>query len=104
LRKHFKTSEEAVTISVIADRINVAHIMFNLKKTNAKALNDLLETKGYLITERTESGNRRRPTAQGQAEGIAWVQKTSANGMEYFQTLFETRSQLLVLDMFLSNP
>ena len=101
LREHFKTSEEAVTISVIADRINVALIMFNQKKTNAKALNDLLETKGYLITEQTEKGNRRRPTAQGQAEGITWVQKTSANGMDYFQTLFETHSQLLVLDMFL---
>jgi len=101
LNEHFQISDEPITISAVADRINVALIMQNQKKTTAKALNVLLEANGYLYTEQTDQGNRRRPTAKGEAAGIAWTPKTSASGMDYFQTLFETRGQEVVLEVFI---
>jgi len=73
------------------------------KKTSAKALNDILETKGYLYTEQTDQGSRRRPTAKGEAVGIVWTPKVSANGVEYFQTLFEKQAQEFVVDTFLEG-
>ena len=103
LKEHFQASSEPVPISTVADRINVALIMFDQKKTTAKALNDLMESKDSLFTEQTERGSRRRPTAKGESEGIIWTPKTSANGVEYFQTLFDSRAQDMVFEMFVSG-
>jgi len=100
LKEHFQTNPEPIPISTITDRLNVALMMADQKKTSAKALNDMLESKGYLFTEQTERGNRRRPTEKGEAEGISWAEKTSLSGMDYFQTLFETRAQEFVFEMF----
>jgi ATP-dependent DNA helicase RecQ len=103
LKEHFVSDEGTVPISYVADRINVGLITLNQKKTSAKALNDLLESKGYLLTEQTDGGSRRRPTLKGEAAGIVWTLKTSANGLEYFQTLFDERSQKMVLELFIGE-
>jgi ATP-dependent DNA helicase RecQ len=103
LKEHFTIAEGTLPISHIADRINMGLISLNQKKTSAKALNDLLESKGYLFTEQTDRGSRRRPTAAGEAVGIVWTPKISANGMEYFQTLFDEKSQTMVLELFIDE-
>jgi len=103
LRANFQTRDEPVPISTVADQINVTLLTYDQKKTTAKAINDLLESEGYLITEQTERGNQRRPTPEGERIGIAWTPKISANGIGYFQTLFEKQAQEYVLDLFVRN-
>lgn len=63
-------TEEAVTISVIADRINCVFIECGYNKINGKRINDWLVSEGYLHLATENNKNFKIPTESGKKLGI----------------------------------
>ncbi|KAF0194109.1 MAG: hypothetical protein FD169_2040 [Bacillota bacterium] len=65
-------SDEAVTISVIADRLNCHLLQFGHKKLTGAKINDWLMSEGFLEVVAGDDGkNVRKPTLKGTELGIA---------------------------------
>lgn len=73
---HIEVSEEAVTVSVIADMINCVLLQRGLKKTTGAKINEWLIGEGYLMVKTDETGkNHKLPTERGMEIGIAMEER-----------------------------
>lgn len=91
-------SDEAITISVIADRLNCHLIQHGLKKLTAAKINEWLISEGYLLASTDETGkNVRRPTSKGTELGIT-TEKRTVNGVEYDTNFYSRTVQTLIVE------
>lgn len=91
-------SDEAVTISVIADRLNCYLLQHGLTKLTAAKVNEWLMTKGYLEVRTDETGkNVRRPTPKGIELGIV-TEKRTVSGAEYEINFYSKAVQDLIVE------
>lgn len=91
-------SDEAITISVIADRLNCHLIQHGLKKLTAAKINEWLISEGYLQASTDETGkNVRRPTSKGTELGIT-TEKRTVNGVEYDTNFYSRTVQTLIVE------
>lgn len=94
-----KTFEEPVTISTIADQINVV-IMQQGKKISAIKLNNWLVEKGYLEIIGEDKNKRKSPTLKGAELGIISEEKKNFKGQIYYSVLFNQNAQRYVVDNY----
>lgn len=91
-------SDEAVTISVLADRVNVYLLSHGQKKLTAAKINEWLMSQGYLEVLTDALGkNMRRPTPKGNDLGIV-AMKRLINGVEYDTNFYAREVQILVAE------
>ena len=93
-----ETSDEAVTISVIADRINCLLLPRGIKKLTGAKINDWLTEEGYLKIITTEKGrNFKVPTERGEELGIS-AEKRNIRGEDCFINFFSNDAQVFVVN------
>ncbi|MBS3977929.1 MAG: DNA helicase RecQ [Syntrophomonadaceae bacterium] len=98
LQTAIEISDEAITISVIADRLNCHLIQHGLKKLTAAKINEWLISEGYLQASTDETGkNVRRPTSKGTELGIT-TEKRTVNGVEYDTNFYGRTVQTLIVE------
>jgi len=91
-------SYEAVTISVVADRVNSYLLLHGQKKLSAAKINAWLVSQGYLeVLTDTYGKNVRRPTPKGNTLGIV-VEKRPYNGVEYDTNYYGKAVQELIAE------
>jgi len=91
-------SDEAVTISVVADRVNVYLLGHGQKTLTAAKINEWLMAEGYLEALTDAQGkNVRRPTPKGKDLGIV-VMKRTINGVEYDTNFYSREVQLMIAE------
>lgn len=94
-----KAFEEPVTISAIADQINVV-IMQQGEKITAIKLNNWLVEKGYLEVIEEDENKRKSPTPKGEELGIISVEKKNFKEQTYYMNLFNKNAQRFIIDNF----
>lgn len=94
-----KTFEEPVTISTIADQINVV-LMQQGKKISAIKLNNWLVEKEYLEIIEENEIKRKSPTLKGIELGIISEEKKNFKGQIYYSVLFNQNAQNFIIENF----
>jgi len=94
-----KIFEEPVTISTIADQINVV-IMQQGRKITAIKLNNWLVEKGYLEIIEEDENKRKSPTLKGEELGITSVEKKNFKEQSYYTNYFSKNAQKFIIDNF----
>lgn len=92
-----KIFEEPVTISTIADQINVV-IMQQGKKITAVKLNNWLVEKGYLEIIEEDENKRKSPTLKGEELGITSIEKKNFKDQTYYSNYFNKNAQSFIID------
>jgi len=91
-------SEEAVTVSVIADRINCILLQSGLEKLTGAKINNWLVSEGYLKVTTNEDGkNSKLPTELGREIDIT-SEKRIIRGQECFINFYGEAAQQLIVD------
>jgi len=94
-----KIFEEPVTISTIADQINVV-IMQQGRKITAIKLNNWLVEEGYLEIIEEDENKRKSPTSKGEELGITSVEKKNFKEQSYYTNYFSKNAQKFIIDNF----
>lgn len=94
-----KIFEEPVTISTIADQINVV-IMQQGRKITAIKLNNWLVEKGYLEIIEEDENKRKSPTSKGEELGITSIEKKNFKEQSYYTNCFSQNAQRFIIDNF----
>lgn len=89
----FEPTEEEISVSALADRLNVLLLQKSNIKLSAVKLAQFYEKKGLLKTETFEGKNQRIATADGNALGIIATEKTDAKGNTYKQNFYGLPAQ-----------
>lgn len=95
--KAIEISDEPVTISVIADRLNCHLLQCGYKKLTGVKINDWLVSEGYMEVVTGENGkNARKPTLQGTENGI-FVEERNTHGENYYINYYGKAVQELII-------
>jgi hypothetical protein len=98
IRERYLPTSEEVTISQIADQLNVILAENNLGRITAAVLNTQLVADDYL---NLDDNNKKIPSEKGSGIGIR-VEKTIKNSGEvYIRTTFDENAQAAVLESLL---
>ena len=92
-----KIFDEPVTISTVADQINVV-IMQQGKKITAVKLNNWLVEKRYLEIIEEDENKRKSPTIKGEELGITSVEKTNFKEQTYYSNYFNQNAQKFIIN------
>lgn len=93
IREQIELSEEPVTISLFADKVNYLLLKNNFSKVSAIKMADFLLSEGYLEIETADGKNTKVATAMGQETGIVTIMKNRENYESYKQNLYDTAAQ-----------
>jgi ATP-dependent DNA helicase RecQ len=92
--KHtFEPSEEAVSVSMLTDKLNILLLQKSDIKLSSVKLAKFYEEKGLLRSETVDGKNSRVASAAGNAHGITTVDRTNAAGDTYRQNLYDLSAQ-----------
>ena len=92
-----KIFEEPVTVSTIADQVNVV-IMQQGRKITAIKINNWLVEKGYLEIIEEDEDKRKSPTSKGEEIGITCVEKKNFKEQTYYTNYFNQNAQKFIID------
>lgn len=93
IREQIELSEEPVTISLFADKVNYLLLKNNFSKVSAIKMADFLLSEGYLEIETADGKNTKVATARGQETGIVTIIKNRENYESYKQNLYDIAAQ-----------
>ncbi len=93
IREQIEFSEEPVTISLFADKVNYLLLKNNFSKVSAIKMADFLLSEGYLEIETADGKNTKVATARGQETGIVTIIKNRENYESYKQNLYDIAAQ-----------
>jgi len=91
-------SNEPVTISVIADKINCVLLAQGMAKLSGKKINDMLVDKGYLQVSTKDGKTSKIPTSLGIEAGII-MEERHIRGASCMINLFNKDAQQLVVEI-----
>jgi ATP-dependent DNA helicase RecQ len=92
-----EVSDEPVTVSLLADRINVALMQSGREKTFGRKINDWLVSEGRLAAVQKGGRNQKTPTEAGAAMGIITEMRT-IRGVSVEVNLFTRAAQEWVIN------
>jgi ATP-dependent DNA helicase RecQ len=89
----FEPSEEAIPVSMLADKLNALLLQKCDIKLSSVKLAKFYEEKGLLQSETVGGKNSRTASAAGNAQGITTVDRINAEGNPYRQNLYGLSAQ-----------
>ncbi|MDR2903862.1 MAG: HRDC domain-containing protein, partial [Clostridiales bacterium] len=90
-------SDEAVTISAVADRINCVRLQQDVKKLTGAKINEWLMENGYLHMQKASGGKSYKvPTEQGRAAGIS-TEERMIRGEKCWVNAFNRAAQEMIV-------
>jgi len=96
----FPVSNERITVSKMAEKINSLVDTANMKKLTHRNISDWLVSIGMLQAEVTSDGrNTKRPTSDGREIGITTEDRVGQNGV-YTVVLYNREAQQFIIDNF----
>ena len=95
--KNVVITEEAVTVSIIADRINVQLMQCGLAKITGKRINDWLTDQGFMTLTELGGKNFKIPTEKGEDLGIS-SQKREIRGEYAMMNFYGPQAQYFIAE------
>ena len=96
--ERYEYSEQPISVSEIAVRINRLITDDNRKKLKATDITEWLLSMGVLKVEEVNGKNCKLPTYDGTKLGLSVVRKESKSGERYYVTLYNRKAQEFILD------
>lgn len=93
IKDSFVPSEEAVSVTVLADMLSALLLQKSNIKLSGAQLSKFYEEKGFLQTETSDGKNNRVANPAGNALGITVKDKTDAKGNTYRQNFYNASAQ-----------
>jgi len=97
-----ETSDDTVTVSAIAERINCELLQRGIKKLTGAKINELLVKNGYLHIEDSPGNTFKTVTPRGEEIGITTVEREIRGNMCKIN-LFDRNAQRVVTDVAIQS-